>query len=76
MTRKYLLLILAFGAAVGLVVSVVMTFLDWRLNPGGIFHGAEGTDWMIVWETAFSWFAPAFVLAVVLALPVAIWKSR
>ncbi len=76
MTRKRLLLVLAFGAAVGFVVAALMTFLDWRLNPGGIFHGPRGTDWSIVMETAFSWFAPVSALAVVLALPVAIWNAR
>jgi len=73
---KYLFLALLFGAVVGLAVAAVMTFLDWRLNPSGIFHGAEGTNWTFVIDTALSWFGPIFVLASVLALPVAIWRSR
>ena len=76
MTRKYVLLALLFGAGVGLTVAAVMTFLEWRLNPGGIFHGAEGTNWSFVMDTALSWFGPVFVFASVLALPVAIWLSR
>jgi len=76
MTRKYVLLALLFGAGVGLAVAAAMTFLDWRLNPSGIFHGAEGTNWSFVMDTALSWFGPVFVLASVLALPVAVWLSR
>lgn len=58
------------GLVVGLVVSVSMTIADWRLNPSGIFHNEDGTDWAVVFETAASWFWPvslaAFVLAVVI----------
>jgi len=47
----------------GLLVAAVMTILDWRLNPGGIFHNAHGTDWKMVRETAFSWFLPVALVA-------------
>jgi hypothetical protein len=52
------MLAVAVGVAFGLIVASVMTFLDWRLNPGGIFHDAQGTDWGIVSETAVRWFTP------------------
>ena len=52
------MLAVAVGVVFGLIVASVMTFLDWRLNPGGIFHDAQSTDWGIVWETAMSWFTP------------------
>ena len=46
------------GVLIGLVVSSVMTFMDWRLNPAGIFHNEAGTDWEVVTETALSWLWP------------------
>ena len=49
---------LAVGAAAGLVVAAVATLRDWRLNPGGVFHGPGGTSWPVVAETAWSWFWP------------------
>ena len=76
MTGKRLLLAVGVGALVGVVVAAVMTFLDWRLNPGGIFHDTQGTDWGIVLETAVSWFGPVFVVVTVLALLLATWQSR
>ena len=51
-------LILLDGFAVGFTVAAIMTFLDWRTNPGGIFHSADGTNWRFVAETAISWFIP------------------
>lgn len=60
------------GLIAGLLVSVVMTFLDWRLNPGGIFHGATGTNWTIVTATAWTWFWPVALLAAAVAAPV-VW---
>ncbi len=67
---------LLVGALVGLVVASVMTFLDWRLNPGGIFRDAQGTDWTVVTETAVSWFAPISGLVSVLAILVLLWIAR
>lgn len=51
-------LVLLDGVAVGLAIAIFMTFLDWRTNPGGLFHDAAGTNWNVVWETAVSWFVP------------------
>lgn len=46
------------GGAAGVAVASTMTLLEWRLNPGGIFHLGDKTDWAIVQETALSWFVP------------------
>ena len=46
------------GLLTGLVVSTTMTVMDWRLNPGKIFHNQSGTDWTVVGETALSWLVP------------------
>lgn len=56
------------GGLVAFLVAAVMTFIDWRLNPGGIFRGPAGTDWQIVWDTWISWFLPVLPAAALLAL--------
>lgn len=73
---KQILLALSVAIAVGLVVAAVMTFLDWRVNPGGLFQSERGTDWTIVRDTAWSWFAPTALLASLVALSVAFWLAR
>ena len=63
-----------WGAALGVVASLVlagvMTYADWRLNPAGIFHGEQGTNWTFVRETFISWFVPTIPAAVILAIAV------
>lgn len=62
-------LVLLDGAAVGLALAAIMTFSDWRTNPGGVFHDASGTNWRAVIETALSWFVPtAGVVGILSAL--------
>jgi hypothetical protein len=61
---------------VALLAASTMSFLDWRLNPGGIFRGGDGTIWPVVWETWISWFVPMLPLAGAVALPVLLWSSR
>ena len=58
------------GLVASAVLAMVMTFADWRLNPGGIFHGDQGTNWTIVWDTLVSWFVPTVPVAVILAIAV------
>ena len=76
MKSRFWLLGLVVGTAVGLVVGTIMTFLDWRLNPGGLFHNAQGTDWSLVTATAASWFVPVAALVSALAMPVLYWLRR
>ena len=64
------------GGAVGVAVASTMTFLDWRLNPGGIFHDAENTHWGVVWDTAISWFLPVGGIATALALLILLVLER
>jgi hypothetical protein len=51
------------GLLTALGVAAAMTIMDWRRNPGGIFHNELGTDWIVVAETAFSWLWPVALLA-------------
>ena len=64
------------GAVVGFVVAATATFMDWRVNPAGIFHNAGKTNWAFVWETAVSWFVPVAAAVTVAALLVLYVVSR
>jgi len=74
--RRYWVRALAIGADGAALLAAVMTYRDWRLNPGGIFHDAQGTHWRIVGETALTWFAPAWVVLSAAALVVFWWIAR
>ena len=64
-------LFIAFAA------SAVPAFMDWRLNPGGLFRSGAGTHWGIVIETMWTWFWPVFLLVVpVTVLLHAWWQVR
>ena len=56
------------GVLCGLVVASVMTSLDYRRNPSGIFHGEAGVQWNHVLETWVSWFMPVTLLSTVLLI--------
>ncbi len=58
---------LLFGAAVALSVTLVICLWEWIENPGGIFHGDDGTNWGFVFDTAISWLIPTFFYAVLIA---------
>lgn len=57
-------------------LAALMSFIDWRLNPGGIFRDAERTHWPVVWETFASWLWPALLLFGPLALAAALLRAR
>lgn len=54
------------GALLSALLAAVMTTVDWRKNPSGLFHNVDGTDWAIVWATFTSWFWPSLPVAVLL----------
>ena len=58
-------LLAGFGFA--LVLTLIVTLWDWLENPSQIFHGAGGTHWGVVAETALSWFLPTLFYAVLVA---------
>ncbi len=64
------------GVTVGFVVASVMSFLDWRLNPNGIFHSGLGTNWRFVLDTWISWFIPVCVLGSAVSIPAFSWWSK
>jgi len=55
------------GFGIALVLTLIVTLWDWLENPSQIFHGAEGTHWGVVAETALSWFLPTLLYAVLIA---------
>lgn len=57
----------AVGATVSLSVTVTVAIWEWLENPGGIFHGENGTNWEFVFDTAISWFVPTFVYVTIIA---------
>ena len=59
------------GLVAGGAVAIPMTILDWRLNPAGLFHDEDGTNWFVVMETMFSWFWGVALAAMLLT--VAVW---
>lgn len=58
---------------IALAVAVVPAFIDWRLNPGGVFRGAEGTHWGAVFETVWTWFWPVFLVVVPVMVVIHAW---
>lgn len=58
MKLKQWMLGLVIGLTAGLLVGGYYAYTDWQLNPGGIFHNEQGTDWGIVIDTVTSWWLP------------------
>ena len=76
MPKKYYLYAILLGATVGLIVASAMSFLDWRHNPGGIFHSDLGTNWQFVWDTWISWFTPVCVTGSAVSVLVFFWLAK
>ncbi len=56
------------GMLIATLVTAYVTIREWIENPGGIFHGVDGTRWKFVFDTAISWFWPVLLLTVFVAL--------
>ena len=60
-----------FGLVAGVIFAAVLTAVvtswEWIENPGGIFHGPDGTNWAFIIETAVSWFVPSLLYGAGLA---------
>ena len=76
MPHKYWVYAILLGVTVGLVVASVVSFLDWRLNPSGIFHSALGTNWQFVRDTWISWFLPVWAACSAVSVPAFFWWSK
>jgi len=63
--------VLAAGA-----LAMIPTAMDWRVNPGNLFRSGADTNWPIVFDTWFSWFAPLALAAAPLASVVCLWLGR
>ena len=76
MLAKSVVVGLAYAILVGLLVSALPTYLDWRRNPGGVFQGSSGTNWDVVFETLFSWFWPTVLVAAPIAIVIHAWRAQ
>ena len=78
MTRRAraVLRAVALGLASGALAGALAALRDWRINPAGPFRGPAGTNWAIVFETAWSWFLPVSAYAVALFVPLALLLDR
>lgn len=74
--RRSLTVGVLIGTSVGLIVALVMSYADWRLNPDGIFHDDMATNWDIVFETAISWFVPVALIVTIISITILSWLSR
>lgn len=64
------------GAIAGLAAAIPMTVADWQANPAGLFRTEDGTNWDVVTETAFTWFWPVALIALVATAVVHTWLCR
>ena len=73
-------LVMAMGIAlaVAFALAAIPTFIDWHINPSGIFHDTGGTHWGFVRETFLSWFFPILLLCAPVAFAGALllWLRR
>ena len=64
---------LVIGLTTGLLTGGHFAYTDWCLNPRGIFHSDEGTNWKFVMETVTSWWLPVAGLVWLLSWVVLFW---
>jgi len=64
MLRQRLRILVRISLVLALILSSIVTAVEWWQNPGGIYRSASGTDWSIVQETWSSWFVPTLLTAV------------
>lgn len=55
------------GFSVSLIVTLIIVTWEWLENPGGIFHGQNGTNWSFIYDTGISWFLPTFANVTLIA---------
>ena len=80
MKLKHWLYGILVGVLASALISGIMAYENWRLNPSGIFYNEEsGTNWAFVWDTFFSWFWPLLPVLVIMSLLVmmlSVWIKR
>ena len=75
MSRRALLIAVAFSLVFAAAVGGGFAAYDWRLNPGGIFRGPDGTNWRFMYETAISWFVPMLLSTLPVSVGIAFLVS-
>lgn len=52
------------ASLLGVVVRGLMMYIAWQHNPQGEFHDVDGVHWLSWLAIGLSWFAPVFVVAI------------
>ena len=76
MIRTSFRIALVVGLPAGFLVGCVLTLMEWRQNPGGIYQTQAGTEWDIVWQTWSSWFFPVALTVLILVWVTAVSVFR
>ena len=63
--------LLCVALVLATLLASLMSFLDWRANPAGLFHGEQGTNWSVVGETAWTWWWPSALVLSLIGLALA-----
>ncbi len=63
---KQLIFLLMISLVSALLLSVLATWMDWRVNPNEIFYSGSVIHWSVVWETLSSWLWPLWLMFVAL----------
>ncbi len=67
LTKNFFLFGLSIGLALGFLLAVLFSGIEWWNNYSGLFRDASGTNWEMVYETALSWFLPTLLFVAPLA---------
>jgi hypothetical protein len=59
---KQLIKLLLVTLVIALLLSVLATWADWRVNPSGLFYTGEVIHWSVVWQTLSSWLWPLWLM--------------
>lgn len=59
---KQLIRLVLVTFVLAVVVASIMTWLDWRVNPNGIFYSESVIHWSVVWQTLSSWLWPLWLM--------------
>ncbi len=62
LSLNQLIKLLLVTLVIALLLSMLATWMDWRVNPSGIFYSESVIHWLVVWQTLSSWLWPLWVM--------------
>ncbi|MBK1879560.1 hypothetical protein [Pelagicoccus mobilis] len=69
---KLIIRALVASVLICLILSIWVTFYEWKEDPAGIFRGENGTNWNFVFDTFNSWFWPSLISVAPIAVGLAV----